>query len=80
MMCGCLIFCPTMYSQWRKCDLLAVWWSCFQQGLDPHDPLVGVVVGLPDQADMAGMDDVQQAIGTDIAGGAFRHGSCASRG
>ena len=52
----------------QKLHLLAVWDYHLQQGLDADDSLLLVVVGLPDHAGMAGMDDVQQPVGTDVAG------------
>ena len=74
MIRGSRTVCPTVYSQRKQTDLLAVLLEAVEQGLDAHDALLHIVVGLPDMAILARVDDVQQPVGTDIARSCFRHG------
>ena len=58
----------------QQSDLLAVLLETVEQGFDAHDALLDIVVGLPDMAILARVDDVQQSVGTDITRSCFRHG------
>ena len=64
----------------QQLDLLTVLNVVIQKGFNPHDPLIGVIIGLPNQAGVPGVDDIQESIRTDIAGNAFCHGAHALRG
>ena len=63
----------------QKLHLLPVRFDIIQQRLNADDPLLLVVIGLPDHAGMTGMDHIQQPVRANVTGGASRHGTQSSR-